>query len=86
MGISKWWNFILFTDSEKEAETANKNRDKAFSELDKIVQERESIRSLCHSLRRDRDRAVSDLAQALRDADECRRQKNEAVKEFKEIK
>ncbi|XP_059176195.1 disks large homolog 5-like isoform X2 [Physella acuta] len=73
-------------NAEQEAENANKNRDKAFSERDKIVQERESIRSLCDNLRRDRDRAVSDLAQALRDSDEFKRQKNEAVKELKEIK
>ncbi|RUS73670.1 hypothetical protein EGW08_018576, partial [Elysia chlorotica] len=73
-------------NSEQEAENANKNRDKAFSERDKIVQERESIRTLCDNLRRDRDRAVSDLAQALRDSDEFKRQKNEAVKELKEIK
>ncbi|KAK0049149.1 disks large 5-like isoform X1 [Biomphalaria pfeifferi] len=72
--------------AEQEAENANKNRDKAFSERDKIVQERESIRTLCDNLRRDRDRAVSDLAQALRDSDEFKRQKNDAVKELKEIK
>ncbi|CAL1527985.1 unnamed protein product [Lymnaea stagnalis] len=77
---------IDLENSEQEAENANKNRDKAFSERDKIVQERESIRTLCDNLRRDRDRAVSDLAQALRDSDEFKRQKNEAVKELKEIK
>ncbi|GFR82371.1 disks large homolog 5-like [Elysia marginata] len=71
---------------EQEAENANKNRDKAFSERDKIVQERESIRTLCDNLRRDRDHAVSDLAQALRDSDEFKRQKNDAVRELKEIK
>lgn len=50
------------------------------------MQERESIRTLCDNLRRDRDRAVSDLAQALRDSDDFKRQKNEAVKELKAIK
>ncbi|CAG5124909.1 unnamed protein product, partial [Candidula unifasciata] len=73
-------------NAEQDAENAYKNRDKAFSERDKIVQERESIRTLCDNLRRDRDRAVSDLAQALRDSDDFKRQKNEAVKELKAVK
>ncbi|XP_041362513.1 disks large homolog 5-like [Gigantopelta aegis] len=74
------------SDALQEAEIAKKRRDWAFGERDKIVQERESIRSLCDNLRRDRDRAVSDLAQALRDSDDTKKQKIEACKELKEIK
>ena len=42
---------------------------KQFSSLinnSKVVLERESIRTLCDKLRRERDRAVSELAEALR--------------------
>lgn len=73
-------------DAEQEAMVATKRRDWAFSEIDKTVQERESIRTLCDNLRRDRDRAVSELAKALRNSDECEKQKNDAVKELKEIR
>lgn len=44
------------------------------------------IRTLCDNLRRERDRAVSDLADALRNLDDLRKQKNEAVRELKELK
>nr|KAG5709483.1 hypothetical protein BaRGS_023165 [Batillaria attramentaria] len=74
------------TDAEQEAMVATKRRDWAFSEIDKTVQERESIRTLCDNLRRDRDRAVSELAKALRNSDECEKQKNDAVKELKELR
>ena len=74
------------SDAEQEAMVATKRRDWAFSEIDKTVQERESIRILCDNLRRDRDRAVSELAKALRNYDECEKQKNDAVKELKEIR
>ncbi|XP_076459748.1 disks large homolog 5-like [Babylonia areolata] len=74
------------TDAEQEATKATERRDWAFSEIDKTVQERESIRILCDNLRRDRDRAVSELAKALRNSDECEKQKNDAVKELKEIR
>lgn len=76
----------LSVDAEQEAIVATKRRDWAFSEIDKIVQERESIRTLCDNLRRDRDRAVSELAKALRTSDECEKQKNDAVKELKEVR
>lgn len=44
------------------------------------------IRTLCDNLRRERDRAVSDLADALRNLDDMRKQKNDAVRELKELK
>ena len=39
-----------------EADVAKGRRDWAFSERDKVVLERESIRTLCDKLRRERDR------------------------------
>ncbi|XP_051795397.1 disks large homolog 5-like isoform X2 [Acanthochromis polyacanthus] len=70
----------------QEAEVAKCRRDWAFQERDKIVAERESIRTLCDNLRRERDRAVSDLADALRNLDDMRKQKNDASRELKELK
>lgn len=70
----------------QEAEIAKKRRDWAFGERDKIVAERESIRTLGDNLRRDRDRAVSDLAQALRDSDEVKKQRNDACKQLADIR
>lgn len=67
----------------QEAEVSKQRRDWAFGERDKIVLERESIRTLCDRLRRERDRAVSDLAEALRDSDDVKRQRNEVTKELK---
>lgn len=45
-----------------------------------------SLSTLCDNLRRERDRAVSDLADALRNLDDMRKQKNEAARELKELK
>ncbi|XP_054265704.1 disks large homolog 5-like isoform X2 [Macrosteles quadrilineatus] len=70
----------------QEAEVSKRRRDWAFSERDKIVLERESIRSLCDRLRRERDRAVSDLAEALRDSDDIKKQRNETTKELNVLK
>ena len=52
----------------------------------KVVLERESIRTLCDKLRRERDRAVSELAEALRDSDEGKKLRNETAKENKELR
>lgn len=79
-------DIILITDAKTEAEKSKKNRDWALGERDKIVQEREGIRSLCESLRHQRDRAVSDKAQALRDYDNIKKEKMEACKELKEVR
>ncbi|XP_037083928.1 disks large homolog 5-like [Pollicipes pollicipes] len=73
-------------ETQQEAEVSKRRRDWAFAERDKIVMERESIRQLCDRLRRERDRAVSDQAKALRDADDVRKQKNEANKELKDLR
>ena len=73
------------TEALQEAEVSKQRRDWAFGERDKVVLERESIRTLCDRLRRERDRAVSDLAEALRDSDDIKRQRNDASKELKGI-
>ena len=65
---------------------AKHRRDWAFSERDKIVRERESMRTLCDKLRHERDNAVSKLAEALRDCDELKKQKSVTAKELKEVK
>jgi hypothetical protein len=77
---------VPFTEATQEAEVSKRRRDWAFSERDKIVLERESIRTLCDRLRKERDRAVSDLAEALRDSDDIKKQRNEASKELKDLK
>lgn len=51
-----------------------------------MVKERESIRTLCDKLRRERDRAVSELAEALRDLDEVKKNRAEFSKENKELR
>ncbi|XP_056152988.1 disks large homolog 5-like [Lampris incognitus] len=73
-------------EASQEAEVAKCRRDWAFQERDKIVAERESIRTLCDNLRRERDRAVSDLADALRNLDDMRKRRNDAARELKELK
>lgn len=45
-----------------------------------------SPRTLCDNLRRERDRAVSELAEALRGLDDTRKQKNDISRELKELK
>ncbi|OTF71928.1 hypothetical protein BLA29_006377, partial [Euroglyphus maynei] len=70
----------------QEIDTWKSRRDCAINERDKIVLERESVRALCDKLRRERDRKISDLADALRELYESRRQKNEATKELELLK
>ena len=47
---------MYFSEATMEADVAKGRRDWAFSERDKVVLERESIRTLCDKLRRERDR------------------------------
>ncbi|XP_073985790.1 MAGUK family member discs large 5 isoform X1 [Rhodnius prolixus] len=70
----------------QEAEVCKRRRDWAFSERDKIVLERESIRTLCDRLRRERDRAVSELAETLRDSDEVKRQRDTITRQLNTLK
>jgi len=77
---------LYLIEAGQEAEVSNRTRDWAFSERDKIMREKESLRTLCESLRRERDRAVSDLAEALSESEEIKRQKNLASKQLKELR
>lgn len=74
------------SEAIQEAEVSKGRRDWAFSERDKIVLERESIRTLCDNMRKERDRAVSDLAESLRETDAIKKQRNELLKENKMLK
>lgn len=74
------------SEAIQEAEVSKGRRDWAFSERDKIVLERESIRTLCDNMRKERDRAVSELAESLRESDAVKKQRNELLKEVKMLK
>lgn len=76
----------MLPDTVHELEESKRQREWAFGERDKIVSERDDIRILCDQLRHERDGAVSDLFSALRDSDDIRRQKNDAVRELKEFR
>ncbi len=75
-----------FPDALQEAEESKRRCDWAFTERDKIVRERESIRTLCDKLRHERDTAVSKHIEALRDMDELKKHKSEAQKELKDVR
>ncbi|KAK0179355.1 hypothetical protein PV327_005113 [Microctonus hyperodae] len=77
---------IELEEALQEAEVSKRRRDWAFSERDKIVLERESMRTLCDRLRKERDRAITDLAGALQDSDDIKKQRNEASKQLKDLK
>ncbi|CAF4877933.1 unnamed protein product [Pieris macdunnoughi] len=55
-----------FNDATREAEVSKRRRDWAFSERDKLLQERESVKALCNRLRKERDQMVGELAEARR--------------------
>ena len=77
---------MLFADALQEQNRAKEDREWAFHERDKIVKERESMRTLCDRLRHEREDAVRKLIEAVRDSDELKKQKSDALKELKEIK
>lgn len=58
---------------ERQLSVSRRRRDWAFSERDKLLRERESVRQLCDQLRRDRDRAVSERTRAVHDSDSSRK-------------
>ena len=65
---------------------AKNRRDWVFSERDKIVRERESIRTLCDKLRRERDSVFSQFMSAVKDSDEMKQSKLEAQRQLKELR
>lgn len=72
--------------SRQEIDSAKQQRDWALSERQRIVAERDSMRTMCDTLRRERDDAITKLAVAIRDTDELQRQKEQAERELKKIK
>ncbi len=54
----------------------------AFNERDKMLKERESIRALCDDMRHQRDKAISELAEALHESDELKKAKSLAYRQI----
>ncbi|XP_019881509.1 disks large homolog 5 isoform X3 [Aethina tumida] len=77
---------LELAEAVQEAEVSKGRRDWAFSERDKIVLERESIRTLCDNMRKERDRTVTELAESLRESDALKIQRNELMKEMKQLR
>jgi len=73
-------------ESLEEAEVSKRRRDWAFSERDKIVLERESIRTLCDSLRKQRDDAVSKVARVIREFNDMMEQKSATAENHDDFK
>lgn len=71
-------------ESQNEAEISKKRRDWAINEKKKILLERESIRYLCDSLRKERNQRDRELSKALTDNDELKRQLAEALQALSE--
>ena len=59
-----------------EADVAKGRRDWAFSERDKIMLESEGVQLLCDKLRKERDKAMSDLADKIKELNDTRKQNN----------
>lgn len=72
-------------DTLTELEVCQGRRNYAFTQHDKLVSESGSIRALSDQLRRERDEAVSQLADSLRDFDELKRRHNKLSKELIEL-
>ena len=70
----------------QEGEVSKRRRDWAFTERDKIVLQRETLKTMYEQLRKERDRDKINLAEALRDTDELKRQLSGAVKELQVVK
>ncbi|TDG47255.1 hypothetical protein AWZ03_006248 [Drosophila navojoa] len=70
----------------QDAEEAKRVRDWAISQREKIVQERDSVKTLCDNLRKERDKAISDLLMAIRDSEKIKKQKDEAQKKIDALK
>ncbi|OQV17131.1 Disks large-like protein 5 [Hypsibius exemplaris] len=73
-------------ESQREAEISNRRRAFAFQERDKVILEREGIKSLCDSLRGERDKSVAELAEVLRGSDDAKRQLNDVLRECQELR
>lgn len=74
------------TEAQCDARSLAKNREQVIVERDKLVSERNSIRLLCDRLRRERDGAVSKLAEALHDSNNFKLLMAEQRVEMKELR
>ncbi|KAF9804574.1 hypothetical protein SFRURICE_014482 [Spodoptera frugiperda] len=54
----------MVVDGVDKERVSKRRRDWAFSERDKLLQERESVKALCNRLRKERDQMVGELADA----------------------
>lgn len=72
--------------AKNEVEVAKSWRDLAITEREKIVQERDSVKVRNDELQKQRDKAVSDLLQAIRSNEEITKQKDEAVSEIEHLR
>lgn len=72
--------------AKTEVEVAKSWRDLAISEREKIVQERDSVKVRNDELQKQRDKAVSDLLQAIRSNEEIKKQKDEALSEIEHLR
>lgn len=61
-------------------------RDWAIDEREKIVIERDNVKLLNDELQKERDTAISDLLQAIRDSEEIKKQKDEALHEIEHLR
>lgn len=75
-----------FSVARQQLDDAKTRRDWALSERQRIVAERDSMRAMCDTLRRERDDAITRLATAIRDTDELQRQKQLAEREWKKLR
>ena len=63
-----------------EADVAKGRRDWAFSERDKTMLESEAVQVLCDKLRKERDKAMSDLADKIKELNDTRKQNSSEEK------
>lgn len=61
-------------------------RDWALGERERTLSERDSIRTMCDQLRKERDDAISSLAKAIKDSDDLQRQREKAERELKVLR
>ena len=76
----------MTSGAETEVAISQRRRDWAFSERDKVIRERDSIRTLSDNLRREKDRAVAKLAEALRESDDIQKHNSLMTQQHKLLK
>ena len=77
---------IAFAANKEESTKAMSKRDWALGERERTLSERDSIRTMCDQLRRERDDAISSLAKAIKDSDDLQRQREKAERELKQLR